>query len=209
MPDTNAANGDIYQVIVKHTLFAQAVLNVLWFKAVGTPTVETDLLIKYKDDLIAELYPELSGNLRLFSITARRVIPSLALDIVHVPASSTGPTSFLSALPPQIAVVVNVRSQRPGRSGLGRIYVCGLWQGGDLNGQLQPDRLTGIQQWAALLKTHFIDSTDANRWELGVFSRKIGGASLPFDAAGWSKAYALSVQPILATMRSRRVGQGS
>lgn len=208
MADHVAADQDVYQMIVRHSANGQSAYNVLWFRATGTPTVETDLIGKYISGLNGFLWVGRSTELKFVSIVARRLIPSLGEDIVHVPASQSTGGAGTQMLPTQCCNVVNLISERAGRKGRGRIYVMAAGESETAQSVITSAFQTIFNNWLTYLTTNFVTVASANRWNLGVFSRSIGGHKLPYNAAGFSPVRTLTLNPIIATLRTRKLGHG-
>jgi hypothetical protein len=70
---------------------------------------------------------------------------------------------------------------------------------------------TGILAFIACVVSAFVHPDPAggtNIWNVGVYSRKIGGSTFPFGATGFSSITELVPHRELATTRSRKLGRG-
>lgn len=205
---------DIFQVRVKGFIEGQETNNVLHFKAL---TASTDVDLKLIQVLIQcfveHLLPAWSNQWTLDTIVWKRVSPTLSPEFVS--SATTGQIGALTtdSLPTFNAALVSIRTAEGGRSKRGRMFLAGIPESATLKSSFD---LTGatwlaILAFVACLVDKFIDNAElgSDRFILGVYSRKIGGAAFPYGAAGFTPAVSLNPVSLVATMRSRKVGRGS
>ena len=209
-----AATGDLYQVNVRYFQESQLEENVLHFIAT-TPSddVELRLILILIDCFVNSFLPALPGNLTLDTVAWKRVAPTLSNEfITPFPASTVGTGTGL-ALPSYCSRLASIRTALGGRSHRGRIFFPGIPQEQAFNSQLN----TGHAGWTAYLAflqclvTKFItgEPIGSNQFRIGVYSRKIGGSSFPFNTSGFTQAAQLSAVTLIATTRSRKIGHGN
>lgn len=214
MASINAAVGDLFQVRVKGFQEGQETNNVLHFRcAAASSDVELHLILVLIQCFVTHLLPAWSNQWTLDTVIWKRVSPTLSPEFVA--SATTGETGALTtdSLPTFNAALVSIRTAEGGRSKRGRMYLAGIPESATLKSSFD---LTGAT-WLAILAfvnclvDKFIDNGElgSDRFVMGVYSRKIGGAAFPYGAAGFTPAVSLNAVALVATMRSRKVGRGS
>lgn len=107
-----------------------------------------------------------------------------------------------------------MRTELGGREHRGRKYICGIPEdqttGSLIN--VEPGTLwAGLLAFAACVIAAFVQPADAvtpDLFEVGVFSRKIGGSTFPVVATGFTPVVQIVPSRELATTRSRKIGHG-
>jgi hypothetical protein len=213
---TAAAVGEIWQVTVRGKLEGQDCMNVLSFKCVhATASVETELLLVLLACYIEHLVPILVGAFSIESLRAKQVSPILGPEIEVTPTETMAAAGAGSGdgLPSYVSAHISIHTTRGGRSGRGRMYIGGIVEGDTILSNISAESSTweGILAFVACLATKFIGTgfDVAQRFELGVMSRKIGGAKPPFLDTGFAGCTSLVPHRDLGTTRSRKVGHGS
>lgn len=212
---TTAAAGELYQVLIQGTIENQQCENVLWFRSAGA---DTDVLLHLLTEILAcfttTLLPVLSSSYTITRLIGRRMTPTLGNDVELVPASGAtvqgqatgdGMPSFVSAL-------ISLRSTRGGRIGKGRMFIAGVPESGTIRSYIPTEGAfyAGLVAFLTCMLGKFLGpfTLPLNKWEWGVFSRKIGHSSAPFDATGFAPMADAVVRTLLSTTRSRKIGHG-
>lgn len=214
---TAAATGEVYEVVLECRQEGQQVLNVLHFQAL-TPidNVETRLLRALVECLLTVLLPGSTSNLQYVECRGKRVYPDVGpvLEIGQEVGDTIQGADAGDSVPTFVSVCVNIHTSRGGRSGRGRMFLPGVPEGATQGSYIQTTNPYWgvILAYLACVAGKFITQTDppaANRWQLGVMSRKLGGAKPPYTAAGFAPAVRLAPLNRLASTVSRKVGRGS
>lgn len=213
---TTAAAGEVYQLTILGKLENQDCQNVLYFKTpLGDNNVEVNLLQAIITCFVNNLIPVLSGQFVFNGVKAKRVFPDLGPELFRGPGDGIENQGQASGdgLPSFATCRVRIRSTRGGKEGLGRFSIGGLPESATLNSFIVTESAfwIAVVAYVACVVAAFIHSgfPNPNTWNIGVMSRKLGGAKPPFTDEGF--ALATSLQPIeqIGTMRSRVVGHGS
>jgi len=214
MASIPAAVNDLFQVRIKGFIEGQETNNVLHFKcAAASSDVEVGLILVLIQCFITHLLPLWSNKWTLDTVVWKRVSPTLSPEFVS--SGTTGVTGAIltDSLPTFNAALVSIRTAEGGRSKRGRMFLAGIPEsattGSSFN--LTDPTWAAIIAFVACLVDKFIDNGElgTDRFQLGVYSRKIGGAAFPYGAAGFTPAVSLNAVALIATMRSRKVGRGS
>jgi hypothetical protein len=214
---TTAAVGDVWQVIVRQKIENQDCLNIHHFQAITSISdVETTLLLALIQCLEA-FAPIRANTFKFEGLQAKQVTPILGplieqdtttgFDIMGEGVGDAG-VSFNSA-------VVSIHTTRGGRSGRGRMYIGGLPESATVGSNF----VSNSEFWLALVAYlacvagKFIRTTNdpnvGQVWDLGVVSRKLGGAKPPFTAGSFARATSLQPNMLVKSTISRKVGRGS
>lgn len=211
-----AAPGEVWQVKIKCRFEGQEVLNVLHFaSAAGSNDVLAQLLQAITNCFILNLLPGLGAAFKLESTVGHRVSPDVGPEIEFIPDQNQDVDGGVDSdtLPTFNSCVVSIRTVRGGRSGRGRMFLSGIPESSTTASKITVPSAywSAVLAYIACVIAAFVKSTApaANEWQLGVMSRKIGGATEPYLAAGFAAATGLQPHPEIATTRSRKVGHGS
>jgi len=214
MPETASTN-DLVQVRVRGEIEGQETLNVLHFKAASdVDDIDLRLIVVLANCFVTHLIPVLSSKWTLKELIWKKVSPALGNEFVHVVASGNVGEGSANNLPSFNSALFSIRTAQGGKSHRGRMYIPGLPE--DMTAGSSID--TNLALWAALvafaacIASEFIDLGDpipANSFAFGVYSRKLGGASFPYQLAGFTPATQVIPQSLIASTRSRKVGRGS
>jgi len=214
MASIPAAVGDMFQVRVKGFIEGQETNNVLHFVAsTGSTDVELHLILVLIQCFITHLMPAWSNKWTLDTVVWKRVSPTLSPEFVTVsPEAMVGALSG-DSLPTFNAALISIRSAAGGRSKRGRMFLAGIPESATIGSKfdLTNATWTAILAFVACLIEKFVENEPigSDQFKLGIYSRKLGGATFPYSAAGFQAAIQLSPVALLATMRSRKVGKGS
>lgn len=217
MPPVTAETGEIYQVKLISRFENQEHLNILHFAAMSpTDDVQLRLLKAIVDCFLLNMMPGLSADFTTLGAVGHRVSPTVGPEVSYFHNNASVANSGLAAgdhLPSFNSCVISIHTVRGGRSGRGRMFIGGIPEGSTTGSML----LTSAAFWAAVtafvacvVSTFFAgDPPGANSWQFGILSRKIGGVTEPYAAAGFAAATNLIPQQLIASTRSRKVGHGS
>ena len=200
---TAAANAEIYRVVQHWSLHAQNCYNVLHFLADGTPDIETGLIAGVRAAFVTGLAnAHFSNDLVLKDVMCFRIYPSLSRQ--YIQTYSDAGTINGDSIPSTAAVVAQIRTAEGGRRARGRFYVPGIG-----TSQVNDSRFgAGTFTYLANLVASFITPASAPRWRIGVLSRTLAGTAIPVNPVGFKVATSITFDPVLATMRTRRIGRG-
>lgn len=213
---TLAATGEVYEVVLECRQEGQQVMNVLHFRAL-TPTdnVELRLLRALVECLLTVLLPGSTSNLQFVKCRGKRVYPDLG------PVLEVGPelndviqgADVGDSVPTFVSVCANIHTSRGGKVGRGRMFIFGVPEGATQGSYIQTTNpyWTVILQYLACIAAKFITQGDppaANRWQIGVHSRKLGGKKAPYTVEGFAPAVSIIPNNRLASTVSRKVGHG-
>lgn len=211
-----ATTGDIVQVRIVGRQEEQEVLNVMHFR---TETGDTDFIIHLLQVIVACLVdsflPHAGSLYHLEKVEGMRVAPTVGpwFEVSPDPAGLIQGAETGDTLPTLNSCVISIRTERAGRSGRGRIFLGGIPESSTTGSFINPESpyWGAVGAFAACLFSHFHYTSfpPSNSWQLGVMSRKIGGAKPPFLTTGFSPVTALTPHRLIATTRSRKVGHGS
>lgn len=210
-----AAAGSVWQVLVQGNIEDQQCENVIYFR---TPLGDSDVLAHLIADLVecfvTGLVPVLSDSYVFERIVARQIVPTVTEEVIYTPPSNMAVQGAAAgdSEPSYVSALISLRTTRAGRSGRGRMYIAGVPEGDTIRSRIntEADLWIGLLAFITCMLGKFLtqDPPVADKWEWGVFSRKIGGFKAPFSAQGFAPVR--SAQPIqyLSTTRSRKVGRG-
>lgn len=214
MASIPAAVNDMFQVRVKGFQEGQETNNVLHFLCTAASSdVELHLILVLIECFVTHLLPAWSNQWTLDTVVWKRVSPTLSPEFVS--AATTGQVGALTtdSLPTFNAALISIRTAQGGRSKRGRMFLAGIPESATLKSSFD---LTGptwaaILAFAACLADKFVDNGElgSDRFNLGIYSRKLGGSTFPYTLSAFTPALALRAVSLVATMRSRKVGRGS
>lgn len=213
MPVSAAVN-DLFQVRVKGFQEGQETNNVLHFRCTAASSdVDLHLIQVLIQCFLTHLMPAWSSQWTLDTVVWKRVAPTLSPEFVSSATTGFSGALVTDSLPTFCAALCSIRTAEGGKSKRGRMYLAGIPESGTIKSSFD---LAGLP-WAAILAfvacivDKFIDNGElgSDRFNLGVYSRKIGGSSFPYGASGFTPAVSMSAVSLIATMRSRKVGRGS
>lgn len=215
MPVQTAAAAELWQVLVQGKIENQECENVLWFRSAGA---DTDVALHLLTEILAcfstTLLPVLASSYELQRVIGRRVHPTLGNDIEVRPAAGATVLGQAAgdAQPSFVSALISLRSVRGGRTGKGRMFIAGVPESGTLKSYIPTEGAfyAGLVAFVTCMLGKFLGphTLPLNKWEWGVFSRKLGHAKFPYDSLGFSPMADAVVKPLLATTRSRKIGHG-
>lgn len=212
-----AAEGEVYQVVLQGRQEGQEVMNVIHFQTpTGSSDVELHLLRALIICLLSNLRPAMNSYYKFERAIGKRVSPTLGPPIEMLPQEGevVQGQSAGDGLPTFVSGLVSIRGERGGREGLGRMFLPGVPEASTSGSFIVEESpyWNAILAYVTCVIAEFMKAVgpgSANQWNIGVMSRKIGGEKPPYNAAGFSRAIALTPRLLLATTRSRKVGRGS
>jgi hypothetical protein len=215
MPPIASAVNDAWQVRIVGRQENQETNNVLHFTtAAATADVETHLINVMINCFVTTLIPHLTASWKLEQVRWKKVSPALGPEfITNVVADNVGGVAG-SALPTFSAALVSIRTLQGGRSKHGRMFLPGIPDSATPGSVLTDtdDFFAALVAFVQCIATNFIlgdPPPGADAFQLQVYSRKLGGATFPYGAAGFTPVAQLIVNGLIATLRSRKVGRGS
>lgn len=209
-----SAVGDMFQVRVKGAFEGQETNNVLHFTATtASADVEIHLILVLIECFVTHLLPAWSNKWVLDTVVWKRVHPTLSPDFVVAPSPAAVGILTTDSLPTFNAALISIRTAQGGRSKRGRMYLAGIPESGTVGSRFDVTGPTwlAIVAFANCLVQKFItnEPIGTDQFKLGVYSRKLGGSTFPYQAVGFTAAESLDPVSLVATMRSRKVGHGS
>lgn len=189
--------------------------NVLHFiSPAGDSDVETHLVAVMVQCFIDNLLPNLSSDWSLIEARWKQVTPALGVEHRFIPAGTLTGGSATNAFPTYVSALTSIRTLEGGRSKRGRMFVAGIPKDAGDNSQINTGGSfwTAMIDWLACIASNFIHTgglPGANQWNMAVYSRKIGGSTIPYGGTGFTSVSELAANVLLATTRSRKVGSGS
>lgn len=214
---TTAAVGEVWEVVLEGRQESQQVLNVMHFRARGAVAdVELTLLRQVIVCILTALRPVMGANYQVVRAKGKQVAPILGPEIELMPESGEAVQGAEEGdtLPSYVSLCINIHTTRGGRSGRGRMFIPGIPEAATQGSFIPIDNpfWIGVLAYIACIADSFIhpdELAEANKWDLGVMSRKIGGFKPPYLPAGFARATRLTAKNALGTTRSRKVGKGS
>jgi len=215
MPPVAAATGDMFQLRIVGRQEGQETNNVLHLVAASpSDDVETHLIAVMAQCFITNIIPSLTSAWSFREIRWKKVGPTLGPELIYpITSGGVGGASGPN-MPTTNAVCCSIHTLEGGRSKHGRLYLAGIPDDATANSILNEagEFFTAVVAFLACIATNFIvgdPPPSTNAFQLGVYSRKLGSPSFPYTSAGFTPAASFSINDVLATMRSRKVGRGS
>jgi len=213
-----AATGDLWQVVLKGTQEGQEVLNVLNFRSNAADLdVDGHLIAVIIACYIDNMIPALSSQFTFEEVRWKKTSPVLGIEFVRpVAAGGTG-AGNAAALPSYCSALVSIRSVVGGRSHRGRMFLPAIPEDQTTNSYLNTEGGGIAAYWNALIAylaciaTNFIrvPAEGGTNFPLGIYSRKLGGTTFPYNPVGFTAADSLVPVRLISTTRSRKQGRGA
>lgn len=206
--------GDKYKVVVHGRIEGQVTNNVWYFEAkTNTDDVTERLINAVWECIVDNLIPVLSAQWQAEKLTYQRVSPTLGPEEVFIPLTNLQGQGNAQALPSFGSAVVSLRTAQGGRSHRGRFYLPGIPEAATQGSTLDPANafwLGLVGFCLCMAGKHVVDDpAPQNSFQWMVYSRKLGGSTLPYGAAGFTAVTGIVPQSLIGTTRSRKVGRGS
>jgi len=214
MPAVTAQQNDAYEVRVRGTQEGQETNNVFHFvAATAIDDVELRLIAALAECFITHLIPVFSSAWTMKDIVWKQVTPVLGVEHIFVPQGALVGAGNAAALPTYASAVISKRTLQGGKSHRGRFYLPGIPEAATLGSAFDTNHAfwAALAAFVACVAGKFIlgDPPGANSFQMMVYSRKIGGATAPYGANGFTAIADLIPVVDLATTRSRKVKRGS
>lgn len=205
---------DIFQVRLKGVMEGQETNNVLHFMCTtASSDTELHLIKKLIDCIVTHLLPAWSNKWTLDTVVWKRVSPTLSPDFITVPDVAAIGALSTDSLPTFNAALISIRTAQGGRSKRGRMFLAGIPESATTGSRFDLTNATwlAIIAFVACVVSAFIENEPigSDQFKLGVYSRKLGGSTFPYNAVGFTPAISLGAVALVATMRSRKIGHGS
>lgn len=212
MPDTGVA-----RVRIIGQNHAGVTVNVLHFATaveLGDATTQRNNLIALAQAILdcvrAALLPALPSDWALSRITAQFIGSQLSDEVEAggVVATDIGEIATDSDVS-FAAQQVSIMTGQGGRRKRGRFFLPPPPESGVSNSRLTPGQIALLAAFLACLAGKFIPPGNTTSWRLGVLSRVNMAAANGNALAAFTEGSLLRLNPVLATMHSRKLGQGS
>lgn len=202
------AVNDVFRVEVFQNIGSEQTLNVIHFREATVETVlanPAENAVTAAHGMFLALAPDMPEGWRVVQITGRKVSPASGIPFTRVLGAADAIEGELTSgiCPPQAAILVSFYSFNTLRTGRGRIFIPGVAETIQEEGQLNEASVTNLQTWA---DAWFIDA-------LGPFA--------PGDGTVWPTIFGptttpgtpqdiiqATVRPNLATQKRRRAFPG-
>jgi hypothetical protein len=206
--------GMIWQVRLVGEIHGQKTVNVLHFRAPGAvDDITVRLILVLVNCFITHLKPVLSADFTLKEVRYQFMTTDPpGIEHIDPVVGGTGAGSGTS-LPSFCSAVIDIRSAIGGGSGRGRMSLAGIAEDQSIDSGLDPagPLYAGLVNFVACVATAFIHlgTPPANALQWVVYSRKLGGAKVPYTIAGASDVVNASVKTQIGTINSRKIGRGA
>ena len=198
------AVGDIYQIQVYYNIGSERTMNVLHYKETvsSTDLIPAQTLAQAVYELFFTRYATLlfSDESQVVLITGRRIKPTsgvpatLVIGTVAFPAING--TGVGAPVPPQAAALISFYTDLATANGRGRIYVPGVQNAAQNDGQLLAAQLALLEAFADEFESDIVAvGPGTGEWHLVVYSRELETGAEVTQAIGHSN---------LASQRGRR-----
>lgn len=198
MPPIMSIDGESYQVRIKWLLHGQQCLNVLNFVNRGSQDLITNLVQPILDCIVDNLLPVLSNELTLEGADVKAITGSVAQEAEVTLTSGNVGEESIDSLPSFNALVLNLKTTHPGKTGRGKMFLPGIAEDRQESSVVDATFLTAAVAFLACMVTAYVNSdplaTPFFHWS--VRSRK-DNAFYPIQTA--------QPNPVIASMRSRKV----
>jgi hypothetical protein len=209
-----ASASDAFQVRICGRLDGQETNNVLHFIAAGSiDDVDLRLIAIIAQCFVTHLLPVLPQSFSLERVVWKKVSPNLGLEYISVPSGFASGAGDANSLPSFVSTLISIRTAEGGRSKRGRMYLPGVGEGDTTGSYINMSTAfwAGVIAFVGCIAASFIGNAGGavNKFNMAVYSRKLGGSTLPYGAAGFTLVTDLTPTSLLATTRSRKVGRGA
>lgn len=214
MPPIPLPQNGLVQVRIVGRMDGQETNNVLHFTAASAiDDIDLRIIQVLANCFITNLLPVLSSSWTLEAMRWKIVAPALGVEQISVPLGAGAGGGSAVALPSFASAVLSIRTSLGGRSRRGRMYIPGIPEGQTTNSSFDSalPLWAGLIAFAACVAGAFIpgDPPGSNAPAFGIYSRKLGGATFPYNPVGFATMAAINPVSIIGTTRSRKVGRGS
>lgn len=209
--------GQVFELTIHMRVEDQEVLNILHFQTVQANSDVELRLLRAMLDCVVAFIPFCSTATLLEKVSAKRVVPDLG-PIMEVSPGEAQASAGASAGDPHVsfsAALISKRTIRGGRSGLGRMFLGGIPEAATNGSKFNTEHAywTAIAAFIACVVAKFIQEGEILEsdqfFQLGVMSRKLGGAKPPYAAEGFARVVSLTPNVFIKSNVLRKVGRGS
>lgn len=206
--------GMIWQVRMIGELHGQKTVNVLHFTTpVPVDDMELRLIVILANCFLTHLKPVLSADFTLKELRYQFMSASPpGQEWVYSVVGGTGGGSG-TCLPSFCSAVIGIQGSIGGRSGKGRISFAGIPEDQTIDSQLDPASplWAGLIAFVGCVAAAFIHTgtPGSNQVDWIVYSRRDGGAKVPFSIAGAHLVQTAAPRSNIGTINSRKVGRGA
>lgn len=197
----------VYELTVYQMLAGIQVVNTLKLRDVDGFGHAPELAQDFATNIIPTWKNILSNHISFQSVVARSLMPNTG-EMATVSLTGTG-AAGVGCYPVVCAGVITWRSALAGRRYRGRMYLAGLVYTDGADAIFSAGNQNNMATLANAIKTRYVTNAAANKWQLGVWSRKNAAlAGQPGVPDPFQPVTQFTVQPYIATMGSRRSGRG-
>jgi hypothetical protein len=209
-----AATGDQWQVVVEGHQAGQLEVQVWNFRSRAADTdVLTHLVIALIQCYVTHMIPVFSADYTMEQVRWKKVAPVLGPEFISTDGLPQVGAGSDDALPTFCAALLSLRTNQGGRSHRGRKFLPAIPEDQTTDNRISSDS----EYWAALaafiicVAGKFITPIGGggSNFEVGVYSRKIGGSAFPYGDNGFTPLSAIERVALIATQRSRKEGRGA
>lgn len=199
---------DVYRVEVFQNVGSEQTMNVLHLREVTAETVlanPAENVVGCVAGIYLSLAAELSEDWRVIQITGQMVHPSKGIPFTSVRGAGNAIEGAIvgDIIPSQAAVLISFYTFNTSRSGRGRIYLPGLPEIAQNEGQIVEATVTNLQVEADASFTEVLGPTSGGdgTYRVCVFNN-------PLITGSTQDVVQATVRPNLATQRRRRAFPG-
>jgi hypothetical protein len=207
------AFNDIYRLRIYGRLHGAQIVNVMHFvedlTVLGGSGAQ-NLADDFRTNMLTPLRNRTSNQFTYEYVEVQSIVPFAgAVAVASWPAGTTG-AETAQCQSATLAQVITIYTSRGGRSGRGRLYMCGgQTTTNDLSGGTWGStQHTATVAFATALATRYMNVPYATSYALGVWSRKLAGPNPPWPTSAFVRASSLTVRTTCRTQRRRQVGVG-
>lgn len=191
-------DGVHYQVSIKWSLHGQECFNVINFINRGSQDLLANLLQPILDCAVTHLLPVLSSECTLVGASVKAISGTVAQEAEIALDDDNLGAEAVDSLPSFNAVVVNLKTTQPGRSGRGKMFLLGIPETRHVGSKVDAVFMAAAVAYIACIVSAFVNSdplaTPFFHW--AVRSRKLNNLFAITSAAP---------NPKIKTMKSRQI----
>lgn len=195
---------DLYKAVMSHTYQGVTCQTVLHFRSlVGglfAQTLAVELSGKWRTWITNATVAQCSFDSVFVQLVSNQQADSFAAPVVPLATGVLGG----QGMPPQSAAVISLRTGYYGRSRRGRYYHFGWPVSWLTNGKLNSQALATIDNFWFNFHNHYKVGGASGLFEYGVYSKKLGGYTIPYDLAGFTGYNAYQRSIIVGAERGRK-----
>lgn len=198
------AEGDLYKSVMTYTFGGVIMQNVLYFTAKNSGLVADDLTFQLNSDWPSSWSYWTVEGAQMVSYYAQKMNTTAVESNLRPDTLGSVGLQEGEGAPLTSAVVVSLKTGFYGRSQRGRIYLGAYPVAWIESGKLSAAGYSNINaRWGILHDKFGVGGSDPN-WQFGVYSKKIGGYSIPYNTVGFLPYTTFLVRTDLGTERGRK-----